>query len=336
MVKLSRRLMRLADEVKTGDRVADIGTDHGLLPIFLYENKRASQVILCDINEGPLEKARQNINARGAGGITDIRLGDGLEPLKPAEADTVIIAGMGGQLMIDILSKDIEKAKTYARLVLQPRNAPEKLRRWLIFCGFSIINESLVREGKYICEVITAVPDEAKSIAAPGRNPAEGKESGGPAPEAAEGKKSGGPAPGAAGGKKSGGPAPEAAETKESGGPAPGAAEGKESGGPGAEAAEGKKSGGPGAEAAGAEADGDFAPFENEIELELEWEASPLLFEKRDPLLPEFLERKIRTEREIIRQIMDGSGDPNHQRIRMTEKRLAGFVKLRQEAGRLL
>ena len=310
MVKLSRRLMRLADEVKTGDRVADIGTGHGLLPIFLYENKRASQVILCDINEGPLEKARQNINARGAGGITDIRLGDGLEPLKPAEADTVIIAGMGGQLMIDILSKDIEKAKTYARLVLQPRNAPEKLRRWLIFCGFSIINESLVREGKYICEVITAVPDEAKSIAAPGRNPAEGKESGGPAPEAAE--------------------------TKESGGPAPGAAEGKESGGPGAEAAEGKKSGGPGAEAAGAEADGDFAPFENEIELELEWEASPLLFEKRDPLLPEFLERKIRTEREIIRQIMDGSGDPNHQRIRMTEKRLAGFVKLRQEAGRLL
>lgn len=254
MVKLSDRLKRLADEVKPGDRVADIGTDHGLLPIFLYENHIASHVILCDINAGPLEKARENIEAYGAGGLADLRRGDGLAPLSPGEADTIIIAGMGGLLMIEILEKGSVVAQSCRRLVLQPRNAPEKLREWLDRSGYRIVNESLVWERKYICEIITAEPlreDEAKG------------------------------------------------ETED-------------------------------------ETKGDGAVSEPselaEAEQFLKYEVSGLLFQRKDRLLPAFLEKKIKVETDIIRKIEEGSGNDAHQRIRLARKRLAALTKLLEKA----
>lgn len=169
MVKLSDRLKRLADEVQQGDRIADIGTDHGLLPIFLYENHIAEKVILCDINAGPLEKARENILIHGASGMTDLRRGDGLSPLEPGEVDTIVIAGMGGMLIAEILDCQREVAMSCARLVLQPRNAPDKLRKWLVTNDYRIVKESLVREGKYICEIITAVPALEEMCTFPGK-----------------------------------------------------------------------------------------------------------------------------------------------------------------------
>lgn len=160
MVKLSKRLQTIADEIHVGEKVADIGTDHGLLPIFLYENAISPFVVLVDINEGPLKKAKDNIARYAKSQEFDLRLGSGLEPLQVGEVDTVVIAGMGGLLMCEILQKDLQKTKSYGTLILQPRNAPEKLRRWLLLHGFAIKNEVLVEEGRFLCEVIVAQPQK--------------------------------------------------------------------------------------------------------------------------------------------------------------------------------
>lgn len=170
MVKLSDRLLCMAECVKPGEAVADIGTDHGLLPIFLYERNESSNLILCDINEGPLKKAEENVSRflgkelieRGKeqehAAPFSLRLGDGLTPLKAGEVQAVIIAGMGGILISDILQADIEKARSFSRLILQPRNHSPELRQWLHENRFEIYRELLVREGLYICEVICACP----------------------------------------------------------------------------------------------------------------------------------------------------------------------------------
>ena len=167
MIKLSDRLQVIADEIKPGETVADIGTDHGLLPIFLYESGRSGGIILCDINRGPLDKARNNIalylgeGALGDGGELrglELRLGDGLKPLGSGEVDAVVIAGMGGILMTEILGENPVHSQSFSKLILQPRNGSHKLRWWLAHNGFRITAEHLVVERKYICEVMTVQP----------------------------------------------------------------------------------------------------------------------------------------------------------------------------------
>lgn len=172
MIKLSDRLQMIADEIKKGETVADIGTDHGLLPIFLYESGRCPRVILGDINKGPLEKARENIalhfgadalddsGNHACGGALALRLGSGLEPVAFGETDAVVIAGMGGILMTEILGLDLNHTKSFKKLILQPRNGSHKLRWWLAQNGFTITAEHLVVERKYICEILTVEPDK--------------------------------------------------------------------------------------------------------------------------------------------------------------------------------
>ncbi len=170
MIGLSDRLRVIADEIEPGETVADIGTDHGLLPIFLHQSGRSPRVVLCDINRGPLNKAEENIVRHlGAGALAEndalegltamsVRLGDGLSPLGCSEVDAVVIAGMGGVLMTEILGADIAKSRSFSKLVLQPRNGSDKLRWWLLHNGFVIVSERLVIERKYICEVLTVRP----------------------------------------------------------------------------------------------------------------------------------------------------------------------------------
>lgn len=158
MIKLTDRLQVLADRIDQNETMADIGTDHGFLPIYLWENKISPRVIMADISPGSLEKARQNCEMLYPDEPFDLRLGDGIKILENGEVDAIVIAGMGGKLMAQILGEDIEKTKSFGKLVMQPRNGQGKLRYWLVENGFSIVCESLVREGKYICEVITAVP----------------------------------------------------------------------------------------------------------------------------------------------------------------------------------
>ena len=155
MNKLSIRLETIASLVPFGARVCDIGTDHGYLSIHLKNNNIAKSVIATDLNEKPLENARKNISSSG---ITDIslRLCDGLSGVSQNEADTVIIAGMGGEVIVHIL-KNCEWIKNESlHLILQPTTSAEVLREFLTQSGFEIMSETPVSENKKLYSVMTA------------------------------------------------------------------------------------------------------------------------------------------------------------------------------------
>ena len=153
---LSPRLKDLAMEVPVGARLADIGTDHGLVPVYLAKNHIVTKVIATDISEGSLQKARELIKAERLDDIIETRLGPGLEVIEPGEVDTIIIAGMGGQLMTQILCESMDVIKACTKLILQPMNAQQQIRRWLVDQGYKIYRECLVKDGKYIYEIIVA------------------------------------------------------------------------------------------------------------------------------------------------------------------------------------
>ena len=148
MVKLSDRLQVLADQIGNKETMADIGTDHGFLPVYLWERGISPKVIFTDVSAGSLEKSRVNAKMLYPEEPFDFRLGNGLEVLSAGEVDDVVIAGMGGILMTRILGKDLEKTKSFSKLILQPRSGQGVLRHWLLQNGFVIEKESLVREGK--------------------------------------------------------------------------------------------------------------------------------------------------------------------------------------------
>ncbi len=165
MAILTGRLETLAQQIKPGETMADIGTDHGFLPIALFEQGICPKVIMIDVSEKALARARRH--GEGVLGLSDenYRSGDGLSPIRPGEVDVVVLAGMGGILMTSILAADLPKAKTISKYIFQPRNHPEVLRCWLFQNGFSILKECLVRERRNLCEIIVASPDQsAKSL----------------------------------------------------------------------------------------------------------------------------------------------------------------------------
>ncbi|MCQ2548355.1 MAG: class I SAM-dependent methyltransferase [Clostridia bacterium] len=156
MNRLSDRLQLIADLVKAGESVADIGTDHGYLPLYLYEKGISPHVVLGDVSRESLNKAIENgKNYNPRPKEEDFRWGDGLKILKLGEVDVIVLAGMGGELMCKILEDSIELAKQ-VRLILQPRNHPELLRRFLRENGFTISHEYLTRENRFIWEIIVA------------------------------------------------------------------------------------------------------------------------------------------------------------------------------------
>lgn len=154
---LTPRLKAVAGLV-TGRTLSDIGTDHAYIPIELIRNARADWAIACDINPGPLASARANIQKYAVADRVQLRLGAGLCPLESGETDTVVIAGMGGKLIADILSADFDKAKSFAELVLQPMNAQAELRKYLASSGFEIVKEELCEEGFKVYNIISVRP----------------------------------------------------------------------------------------------------------------------------------------------------------------------------------
>lgn len=144
--------------VPEGGRLADVGTDHGYVPIWLLEKGRIPSAIAMDINQAPLLRAKENRNKYGYQEVMELRLSDGLEKLKPGEADTVLIAGMGGPLMIQILEAGQENSEGVSAWVLQPQSEIPSVRRYLIEHNFSIVDEvMLIDEGKYYM-AMKAVP----------------------------------------------------------------------------------------------------------------------------------------------------------------------------------
>lgn len=134
---------------------ADIGCDHAYVPIRLINDKRAKYVIAADLNEGPLNIARGNIEKYGLQDKIETRLGEGLSIINPREADTIIIAGMGGEIIESIIRNSLETAQS-ARLVLQPMNSQYELRKYLILNGFKIINEDIAVEGFKVYNILEA------------------------------------------------------------------------------------------------------------------------------------------------------------------------------------
>lgn len=154
-MKLSERLQLIADEINKGETMADIGTDHGFLPLYLLESGKCPKAVMVDISSGSLKKAEDNCKVLHPERQYDLRLGNGIDVLQDGEVDVVVIAGMGGLLIADILDWDLSKSRSIKRYILQPRNNVGRLRHWLAEKGFRISKESLVREGKFICEILT-------------------------------------------------------------------------------------------------------------------------------------------------------------------------------------
>ncbi|CAK7071310.1 class I SAM-dependent methyltransferase [Tissierella sp.] len=155
-MKLSERLLTLANLVPKNSIVADIGTDHGYIPAYLIENKISKKVIGTDISKGSLDKIIEYVKELGFEDKIDSRLGDGLEVIKPYEVDTVIISGMGGLLIRDILEKHKEISNSIIDFILQPMVAAKELRQYLIENNFEIIKEELVKEENKYYEIIHA------------------------------------------------------------------------------------------------------------------------------------------------------------------------------------
>lgn len=163
-MKLTNRLQAAADLVPVCESMADIGTDHGYLPISLVQEGRARRAIACDVNAGPLARAKEDVISSGLSCQIDLRLGGGLAPLSKSEVDGVTISGMGGLLMRDILLADMEKAQALSWLVLQPQGHVAELRYFLSRHHFRIEKEVLSLDGGQLYELMLVRPGEMAEL----------------------------------------------------------------------------------------------------------------------------------------------------------------------------
>lgn len=159
-MELSIRLGKTASMVEPCRCVADIGTDHAYIPIYLVKKGICGRAIASDINRGPIKKAERNISLHGLEGKIECRIGPGLNTLKRGEADVAIIAGMGGNMIRDIIEERLDLFRELKYVILQPVQNPEVLREYIYKKGYEIINEELcIDENKYY-EIIKIRYDE--------------------------------------------------------------------------------------------------------------------------------------------------------------------------------
>lgn len=164
MIKLSERLQAVADLITPGLNVSDVGCDHGYLSIYLMTNGIAKSVIASDVRKGPLSKAAENIKIYGLEDKIELRLSDGLKMIEPGEVDSIVMSGMGGNLMMELLdaSKDVvDKAKEF---ILQPQSEVRGLRHYLKDNGFLIVSEAMIYEDNKYYPMMKAVHDEANEM----------------------------------------------------------------------------------------------------------------------------------------------------------------------------
>lgn len=149
-MELSKRLQAVADLVTAGYKMADIGTDHAYIPISLVSKERIPGAVAMDVNEGPLERAQIHVREYHMEDRIEMRLSDGFSALKPGEAQSAVIAGMGGALMIRILKEGAETVSSLDECILQPQSEIEKVRAFLLEEGFLFLEENMVKDdGKY-------------------------------------------------------------------------------------------------------------------------------------------------------------------------------------------
>jgi tRNA (adenine22-N1)-methyltransferase len=160
-LNFSKRIEGIAACIDPIQVIADIGTDHGYLPQLLLAEHKTQKAILTDVNEGPLNNAKNTFSADSP---VEFRLGNGLEPIFKGEVDACVIAGMGGELIRSILEHDPEKTLSMSFLVLQPMTEQGILRLWLMSNGFEILYDAYVYERGKIYEIIKVAPHEANCI----------------------------------------------------------------------------------------------------------------------------------------------------------------------------
>ncbi len=149
-MELSKRLQAVANLVTAGYTVADIGTDHAYIPIYLVEKQLSPRVVAMDVNAGPLERAREHIRECGLAADIQLRLSNGFERLCPKETDAAVIAGMGGGLVMKILREHWDVTCSLKECILQPQSEIEKVRAFLLEEGFLFMQEDMVLDdGKY-------------------------------------------------------------------------------------------------------------------------------------------------------------------------------------------
>lgn len=154
MIKLSKRLMSCASLVREGSALADIGCDHGYVPVYLIKNNIIKGAVACDINEGPLDSCSRLVKAEGLDEKIKCVISDGLDGVDETEADDILIAGMGGELIADILGRCEYINKKH--LILNPMTHPELARKWLYDNGFEIINDIIIKDGRHFYSVFDA------------------------------------------------------------------------------------------------------------------------------------------------------------------------------------
>lgn len=149
-MELSYRMQQIADCVKKGERLADVGTDHGFVPIYLVEKNIIPKAIAMDIGKGPLQRAIEHVEQHCLTAQIECRLSNGLEQVEPSEADAVVIAGMGGDLIRNILEAANPDFFKSVHWILQPQSEIYKVRKIIHEKGCKIVKESFfMDEGKY-------------------------------------------------------------------------------------------------------------------------------------------------------------------------------------------
>lgn len=169
-MQISKRLEAVAAMVTSGRKIADVGTDHAYIPIELVKRGVVPWAVAMDVNRGPLQKAEENIRQYGLEQKIETRLSDGLAALAPGEAQSIIIAGMGGPLTIRILREGEEKLAGCRELILQPQSEIRLVRAYLEEQGWMADREEMIlEEGKYYPMMHVALPQNQEEIRCPGQ-----------------------------------------------------------------------------------------------------------------------------------------------------------------------
>ena len=153
---MNKRMHAIVKYIEPGRGMIDVGTDHGYLPAWMATHGYRGNIIASDINGAPLQKARETAEKAGVAGRITFQLCDGLNQCRPASVDTIIIAGMGGDMICRILDMAEWCMDRRYKLILQPMTKSEVLRYWLIYNEFEILTEDLVPEGGKLYQLIVA------------------------------------------------------------------------------------------------------------------------------------------------------------------------------------
>lgn len=161
-MNLSERLKAVAERVAPFKKVADIGSDHAYLPVWLLQNEIISFAVAGEIQPGPLEAARRTIREAEVEESVAVRLGDGLQVVEPGEVEVAVMAGMGGASIRGILERSPLVVACLRRIVCQPMTDAARLRGWLEENGWHLVSEELVREDGRLYEVLSAEPGKTR------------------------------------------------------------------------------------------------------------------------------------------------------------------------------